>query len=183
MFEVILGFSNIYFKSSHGKVHFDIIYFIFYLFIFSVPANSTYQIPPRSSKKSAVTIPLKDLIINADEILSKVKDGNSEGYCGCGWPEYMLIPKGTTAGMRFTLFVMISNYEEDKVNNTYLSSRSGFRRPCRPLPSKVQRAPTNIRKKICKFTCKPLTSLNQLKPCSHPPKSDFTSPLQVYTIY
>lgn len=36
--------------------------------------------------------------------------------CGCGWPQHMLIPKGTASGMKFDLFVMISNYEDDRVD-------------------------------------------------------------------
>lgn len=35
--------------------------------------------------------------------------------CNCGWPDHMLLPKGSSAGMSFDLFVMISNYDDDKV--------------------------------------------------------------------
>lgn len=37
-------------------------------------------------------------------------------FCGCGWPDHMLVPKGTPEGMRFDLFVMISNFADDTVN-------------------------------------------------------------------
>lgn len=35
--------------------------------------------------------------------------------CGCGWPENMLIPKGTTDGYQCQLFVMVSNGADDQV--------------------------------------------------------------------
>lgn len=37
-------------------------------------------------------------------------------FCGCGWPQHMLIPKGTPEGMQAQLFVMISNYDDDKID-------------------------------------------------------------------
>lgn len=37
-------------------------------------------------------------------------------FCGCGWPQHMLVPKGTEAGAPYVLFVMLSNYEFDKVS-------------------------------------------------------------------
>lgn len=40
-------------------------------------------------------------------------------FCGCGWPQHMLVPKGTVEGMPFDLFVMISNYDDDNVNQEY----------------------------------------------------------------
>lgn len=36
-------------------------------------------------------------------------------YCGCGWPQHMLLPKGKPEGMLFDLFVMISDYTQDAV--------------------------------------------------------------------
>lgn len=38
-------------------------------------------------------------------------------YCSCGWPEHMLVPRGTPRGMVFHLFVMITDYEQDKVTD------------------------------------------------------------------
>jgi tyrosinase len=36
-----------------------------------------------------------------------------ENYiCGCGWPDHMLIPKGTSEGFRMELFVMISDNKD-----------------------------------------------------------------------
>ncbi|CAH2052547.1 unnamed protein product, partial [Iphiclides podalirius] len=36
-------------------------------------------------------------------------------FCGCGWPHHMLIPKGTTIGYPMVLFVMVSNWAEDSI--------------------------------------------------------------------
>nr|CAC44750.1 hemocyanin subunit 2 [Cupiennius salei] len=38
---------------------------------------------------------------------------DSSEYCSCGWPENMLIPKGTHKGMEFELFVMATDYTLD----------------------------------------------------------------------
>ncbi|KAL7737730.1 hypothetical protein ACLKA6_006121 [Drosophila palustris] len=36
-------------------------------------------------------------------------------FCGCGWPQHLLLPKGKPEGMQFDLFVMISDYSNDSV--------------------------------------------------------------------
>ena len=37
-------------------------------------------------------------------------------YCGCGWPHHFLVPRGTEgSGMAFVLFVMATNWKEDRV--------------------------------------------------------------------
>ncbi|KAG8177965.1 hypothetical protein JTE90_014708 [Oedothorax gibbosus] len=43
------------------------------------------------------------------------QSGSSDAseYCSCGWPEHMLVPKGTHKGMEFELFVMLTDYTED----------------------------------------------------------------------
>lgn len=37
-------------------------------------------------------------------------------FCGCGWPHHLLLPKGSEEGAAFKLFVMISNFDDDVVN-------------------------------------------------------------------
>lgn len=38
-------------------------------------------------------------------------------FCGCGWPDHMLIPRGTAgAGIAGQLFVMITDYQTDRVS-------------------------------------------------------------------
>ncbi|CRK98947.1 CLUMA_CG012103, isoform A [Clunio marinus] len=72
----------------------------------------------RRSTESAVTIPYEQTFRNLDINRPAVGSQREAEYniCGCGWPNHMLIPKGLPNGMLFDLFVMISNYEEDQVN-------------------------------------------------------------------
>ncbi|KAJ8948073.1 hypothetical protein NQ318_008424 [Aromia moschata] len=71
----------------------------------------------RSSGQSSVTIPFersfRDLDTNRPEGGEALAQFN---FCGCGWPEHMLIPMGKPEGMECELFVMISNYDDDKVS-------------------------------------------------------------------
>lgn len=49
--------------------------------------------------------------------MSKAKgDYEQAHFCGCGWPQHLLIPKGTIKGMEVQLFVMISNCDDDQVS-------------------------------------------------------------------
>lgn len=64
----------------------------------------------RRSTESSVTIPFERTFRNLDKL-----EELQNFLCGCGWPQHMLIPKGRPEGLRFELFVMVSNYEEDKV--------------------------------------------------------------------
>lgn len=43
------------------------------------------------------------------------KHAKSAEMCGCGWPTHLFIPKGTKEGMQFDLFAMITNYDNDYV--------------------------------------------------------------------
>ncbi len=36
-------------------------------------------------------------------------------YCECGWPYSLLLPRGTRAGMRFKLMVMVTDWDKDRV--------------------------------------------------------------------
>ncbi|KAJ8961009.1 hypothetical protein NQ318_020314, partial [Aromia moschata] len=72
----------------------------------------------RESTKSSVTIPFdrsyRDLSVRPKDDVGKAQFN----FCGCGWPHNMLVPKGTPQGMPCELFVMISNYEDDKVDQS-----------------------------------------------------------------
>lgn len=69
------------------------------------------------STQSSVTIPFeqtfRDLSAQGDD--PRTQSLASFNFCGCGWPQHMLVPKGTEGGMPYHLFVMLSNYELDKV--------------------------------------------------------------------
>lgn len=45
-------------------------------------------------------------------------DSSDTQFCGCGWPEHMLLPKGTPEGTDFDLFVMISDYDRDRIDSS-----------------------------------------------------------------
>jgi len=76
----------------------------------------------RKSSESSVTIPdpistkalhkLVDDAIAGTETLEVDKDVRH-----CGVPDRLLIPKGKESGMKYTLFVMLTDFEEDKVND------------------------------------------------------------------
>ncbi|CAH1733225.1 phenoloxidase 1-like [Aphis gossypii] len=73
----------------------------------------------RRSIESSVTIPHDVTYRNLDR---NRPSGNSEAaaafnFCGCGWPQNMLIPKGSSEGFQCQLFVMISNGANDQVEN------------------------------------------------------------------
>uniref|UniRef100_A0A6A7FNP2 Phenoloxidase 2-like n=1 Tax=Hirondellea gigas TaxID=1518452 RepID=A0A6A7FNP2_9CRUS len=38
-----------------------------------------------------------------------------EDFCGCGWPQHLLVPRGRPEGMDFQIFVMMTDYEEDRM--------------------------------------------------------------------
>lgn len=71
----------------------------------------------RRSDESSVTIRYDKLFVNDHN--RDVIDANNDiqnRYCGCGWPEHLLLPKGTINGARYYIFVMISNYDDDKID-------------------------------------------------------------------
>ncbi|KAL0818173.1 hypothetical protein ABMA28_008687 [Loxostege sticticalis] len=71
----------------------------------------------RQSTESSVTIPFEQTF--RDLSRQGTDPGNPDNlefnYCGCGWPQHMLVPKGNEAGAKYVLFVMLSNYERDRV--------------------------------------------------------------------
>lgn len=71
----------------------------------------------RRSDESSVTIPFNRTFRDLDA--NRPQEGSDAlatfNFCGCGWPQHMLIPKGNGEGFPCQLFVMISNYEDDRV--------------------------------------------------------------------
>lgn len=72
----------------------------------------------RRSNQSSVTIPFERTYRDLDT--NRAATGTDAlaqfNFCGCGWPDNMLLPKGTLEGYPMQLFVMISNYENDIVS-------------------------------------------------------------------
>ncbi|XP_043651448.1 phenoloxidase 3-like [Drosophila teissieri] len=90
------------------------------------------SIPPgqhrfvRSSTESSVTIPFNRTFRNLDNNRGAANSAEEleNFFCGCGWPNHMLVPKGRVEGMSFELFVMISNYDNERVDQTLVGSCS-----------------------------------------------------------
>ncbi|KAL1138896.1 hypothetical protein AAG570_008958 [Ranatra chinensis] len=79
----------------------------------------------RKSTDSSVTIPFERTFRNLEQGRpgnENSQTGQDFNFCGCGWPQHMLIPKGARGGFPCTLFVMISNYQDDKVETASGSS-------------------------------------------------------------
>ncbi|XP_023292341.2 phenoloxidase 2-like [Lucilia cuprina] len=85
---------------------------------FVVTLNPGQNTIRRRSTDSSVTIPFERTFRNLDA--NRPAAGSAEelefNFCGCGWPQHMLIPKGLPEGLRCELFVMVSNYEVDRVD-------------------------------------------------------------------
>lgn len=79
------------------------------------PGQNTIK---RRSTESTVTIPFERTFRDLDA--NRPAQGSAEelefNFCGCGWPQHMLIPKGLPEGLQCELFVMVSNYEDDRVS-------------------------------------------------------------------
>ncbi|XP_055837715.1 phenoloxidase 2-like [Episyrphus balteatus] len=80
----------------------------------------------RKSTDSSLTIPFERTFRNVD--INRPAEGTPDelefNFCGCGWPQHLLIPKGRPEGMQFQLFVMISDYEVDRVDQDLVGSCS-----------------------------------------------------------
>lgn len=71
----------------------------------------------RKSSESSVTIPFERTFRNLEQ--NRPQGGaalEQFNYCGCGWPQHMLIAKGSADGFPCQLFVMVSNYNDDMVS-------------------------------------------------------------------
>ncbi|XP_049767339.1 phenoloxidase 2-like [Schistocerca cancellata] len=82
---------------------------------FAVQLNSGRNIIRRSSAESSVTIPYQRSFRNLTGVGDKPEEA-SYTFCGCGWPQHMLIPKGQADGLPAEYFVMVSDGAQDKVD-------------------------------------------------------------------
>lgn len=77
----------------------------------------------RRCLNSSVTIPHEVTYRNLDKnrpAASSEAAAASFNFCGCGWPQNMLVPKGNVEGFPVQVFVMISNGAIDQVRlSTY----------------------------------------------------------------
>ncbi|XP_067205595.1 phenoloxidase 1 [Linepithema humile] len=77
------------------------------------PGQNTIE---RRSTESSVTIPFERTFRNLEENRPIGGDSLDQfNFCGCGWPQHMLVPKGKEEGFPMDLFIMISDYTGDAV--------------------------------------------------------------------
>ncbi|KAF7994702.1 hypothetical protein HCN44_004174 [Aphidius gifuensis] len=83
---------------------------------FTVTLKNGINVIERQSNDSSVTIPFERTFRNLDKKRptggSTLEDFN---FCGCGWPQHMLVPRGNTDGYPMTVFIMISDFRNDAV--------------------------------------------------------------------
>ncbi|XP_073947884.1 phenoloxidase subunit 1-like isoform X1 [Choristoneura fumiferana] len=85
------------------------------------PGNNTIR---RRSTESSVTIPYERTFRNQESRPGDPGSTEAAGFdfCGCGWPHHMLLPKGTAQGYKMVLFVMVSNWMEDRIEQDLVGS-------------------------------------------------------------
>ncbi|XP_014261820.1 phenoloxidase 2 [Cimex lectularius] len=78
------------------------------------PGTETYY---RDSTQSSVTIPFDRTFRDIDAKGQAPGRGQSEefNFCGCGWPQHLLIAKGQPQGFPCELFLMVSDPKQDRV--------------------------------------------------------------------
>ncbi len=81
----------------------------------SVAVRSGTNTIERRSTESAVTIPYEQTFRNLSDRPTSGTALENYNYCGCGWPQHMLIAKGNAEGFAADLFVMISDGRNDTV--------------------------------------------------------------------
>ena len=66
------------------------------------------------------------VVLPPETTVEDIMEGKvSQTRCGCGWPANLLIPRGTSNGMKTALFVLATNWAKDAVS------------PLEPLPGSV----------------------------------------------
>uniref|UniRef100_A0A1I8Q7Q8 tyrosinase n=1 Tax=Stomoxys calcitrans TaxID=35570 RepID=A0A1I8Q7Q8_STOCA len=93
---------------------------------FMVQLNPGQNTIRRRSIESSVTIPYERTFRNLDgnRPAADTAEELEFNFCGCGWPQHMLIPKGLPEGLSCDLFVMVSNYEDDRIDQDLVGSCS-----------------------------------------------------------
>lgn len=56
--------------------------------------------------------------------IDRPDDDDEDNYCSCGWPYNLLLPRGTSTGMKFRLFVMLTDWAQDQVGHSTCGSMS-----------------------------------------------------------
>lgn len=84
---------------------------------FVMQLNSGQNTINRLSTQSSLTIPFEQTFRDLSAQSNDPRRPNlaTFNFCGCGWPQHMLVPRGTEAGATYQLFVMLSNYDLDSI--------------------------------------------------------------------
>jgi len=83
---------------------------------FTVNLKSGMNTISRAANQSNVTIPFERTFMDLDTNRPTGGDALAQfNFCNCGWPDHLLVPKGSVEGYASQLFVMISNYDDDAV--------------------------------------------------------------------
>ncbi|RIB23645.1 hypothetical protein C2G38_2139650 [Gigaspora rosea] len=84
-----------------------------------IPANCRTVVARDCDRSSVVRQPPQKTLDELDDTAITAGTGDQESeeeqYCDCGWPFHLLLPRGSRNGMKFKLFVFISDWEKDKV--------------------------------------------------------------------
>ncbi|XP_053674090.1 uncharacterized protein LOC128724390 [Anopheles nili] len=82
---------------------------------FTVMLNAGANTIVRRSEQSSVTIPYERTFRN---VAASSLTGNAAfQFCNCGWPNHMLLPKGSPDGLEYDFFIMVSDYTQDRVED------------------------------------------------------------------
>jgi len=78
-----------------------------------------------SSESSLVKKEVETYREMMQKVEQEIQNGGQQEYTNkvhshCGWPLHLLLPKGTQQGEKYTLYVMLSDYEQDRVPNTQI---------------------------------------------------------------
>lgn len=89
------------------------------LLICLITVNPGPNLIRRASTDSSLTIPFERTFrdVSTNRPAAGTPEEEAFNFCGCGWPQHMLVPRGTAGtGLTCDLFVMISNYEDDRID-------------------------------------------------------------------
>ncbi|XP_067015103.2 phenoloxidase 2 [Anabrus simplex] len=135
---------------------------------FQTRLRSGRNIIERRSSESSVSVPYEQTFseMNADQ-----PSVSQFTFCGCGWPQHMLIPKGLPEGLLADLFIMISNYIDDRVEqrpttnacqdgHSYCGIRGQLYPDRRPMGFPFDRIPPNNGMKLEDFLLSNMHAVN-----------------------
>jgi hypothetical protein len=78
----------------------------------TLQADAAAVIFRQDSESSVIRRP----VVDPSDVRDIEPSGDPEdGYCECGWPYHLLLPRGTAAGMYFRLFALVTDGDIDRV--------------------------------------------------------------------